>query len=72
MPISQSRLTTAIALAISAGYYSPANAQLFPAEINVSDLDSSTGIALNGENSSDGFSSAISNTGDINSGGHEL
>ena len=58
-------ITAGLALGVQAG----AQAQLFPAEINLSDLDGSNGFALNGEAADDQSGRPVSNAGDINDDG---
>jgi hypothetical protein len=62
-------LSLAIAAALSLGLQTNAQAQLFPAVINLSDLDGANGFVLNGEAVGDRSGRSVSSVGDINGDG---
>ena len=59
----------AIAGALAISLQTDAQAQVFPAEINLSDLDGSNGFVLNGEAAIDLSGGSVSAAGDINGDG---
>ncbi|MDA3933880.1 MAG: integrin alpha, partial [Gammaproteobacteria bacterium] len=62
-------MSLAIAAALSLGLQTNAQAQLFPAVINLSDLDGANGFVLNGEAVGDRSGRSVSSVGDINGDG---
>ena len=62
-------LALAITTGLALGMQSGAQAQLFPAEINLSDLNGSNGVVFNGEAVSDRSGYSVSAAGDINGDG---
>lgn len=62
-------LALAIAAGLSLGLQTNAQAQLFPAVINLADLDGNNGFVLNGESSVDRSGFSVSDAGDINGDG---
>ncbi|MEM1081101.1 MAG: hypothetical protein AAGH65_05920 [Pseudomonadota bacterium] len=69
MKLKPMPLSTAIAFAIGASSISPTQAQLFPAELEVTDLDGSNGFVLDGEADGDFAGESVSRAGDINGDG---
>lgn len=62
-------LVSAIQLALAVSISSSASAQLFPAEIELSDLDSRNGFIINGESAFDYSGRSVSGAGDVNGDG---
>ena len=71
--LRQRALTTAIcgalAIGLQAALTQPAQAQTFPASIELSSLDGNNGFVINGERTSDNAGFAVSAAGDINGDG---
>ena len=67
--LKPSKLVLAMQLALVAGVSQTASAQLFPAEINLSELDASTGVVINGAFENDSSGERVSNAGDVNGDG---
>ena len=68
-PLKRTQLVTALQLALAVGFSHHAMAQPFPAEINLSDLDSSDGFSIDGEADYDASGFSVSGAGDINGDG---
>ena len=62
-------LSIAIAGALALGLHAGAHAQLYPAEIDLGELDGSNGFVLNGEAGLDQSGRSVSGAGDINGDG---
>ena len=67
----QSGLSKAIVLALGASFAFQANAQPFPAELDLTGLDGADGVIIEGELLGDRFGSAVGVAGDINGDGIE-
>jgi len=69
MPIRPSPLSTAIQLALALGLSHSVQAQPFPAEIEVSELDGTNGFVLFGLTFNGDVGSSVSSAGDVNGDG---
>ena len=65
----RSILALAVSAALAVGSTAPARAQIFPAEIELRDLDGTNGFILNGATAFDNAGRSVSTAGDVNGDG---